>query len=326
MPTAVSAGSFEGQPAFFLESDRFRVVVLPRVSGKIVSLVDLATNEELLWRNPERPYREPNYGDSFSDYDMSGWEDCLPNISGGQYPEHPWNGVELPDHGEVWTIPWDGRVDGDALELSVHGVRLPYRFEKRISIEDDAVRLTHRMINPTAYPMRYIWATHPLFAIRPGMRIALPDGVKMRIDSSVGWRLGGYLDELPWPNATDASGDPVALDEIGDVASGFADKLYTTSVSEGWCGLYDPATRRAIALTFDPDELPYIGVWINQGGYPGSGAPGYNVGLEPCAGYPDALDVAAERGDAATIEPGEQREWTIAFRYGEADSVQELLR
>jgi hypothetical protein len=326
MPTRVSEDRFRGQPAFLLESDQTKVIVLPRLSGKIVSVVDKESGTDLLWHNPDRDYHQPRYGDLFSDYDSSGWEDCLPNISGGPYPEWPWEGITLPDHGEVWSIPWDARVDGDALELTVHGVRLPYRFEKRVEIIDDRVRLIHRIANPTSFSIHYIWATHPLFEVRPGMRIVLPDGVNVRLDSSVGWRLGNYLEELRWPIAEDKQGQRIDLDLVGGPELGFADKLYTTRVSEGWCGLYDPGNRRAIALTFDPEELPYIGIWINQGGYPGDGSAGYNVGLEPCSGYPDALDVAYERGAVATVEPGNQNAWTIELRYGKADTVQDLLR
>ncbi len=324
-PTGVREDQYGGQSAFTLESDQMQVVVLPRVSGKIVSLLDKATGDDLLWHNPERPYREPRYGDLFSDYDSSGWEDCLPNISAGPYPEWPWEGVELPDHGETWTIPWDAWIDGEGLELSMHGVRLPYQFQKRIDLIGGRVRVTHRISNPTAYPLRYVWATHPLFEVRPGMRIVLPDGVKMRIDSSLDWRLGDYLTELDWPIATNARGEMVELDLIGPSELGFADKLYTDRVSEGWCGLYDPERGRAIAFRFDPDELPYIGVWINQGGYPGDGLAGYNVGLEPCSAWPDALDVAFERGAVATVDAGTQNVWTLELQYGEADSVQDLL-
>jgi hypothetical protein len=325
MTTEIAESEYHGHPAVTLESDQMQVVVLPRISGKVVALIDKASGDDLLWHNADRPYREARYGDHFSHYDSSGWEDCLPNISASVYPEWPWDGIELPDHGETWTIPWDARIDGTGLELSMHGVRLPYRFEKRVELVGGRVRVIHRLSNPTAYPMRYNWATHPLFEVRPGMRIELPDGVKVRIDSSVGWRLGNYLDELGWPLARDASGNEVALDLIGPPELAYADKLFTDEVSEGWCGLYDPASSQAIALTFNPDELPYIGVFINQGGYPGDGSAGYNVGLEPCSAWPDSLDVAFERGAVATVQPGAQNVWTIELQYGKAESVKDLL-
>jgi hypothetical protein len=102
----IGEGSFEGQHAIILESTGARMVVLPRIGGKIASLVDTTTGEELLWRNRDRAYREPRYGDAWAAYDMSGWEDCLPTIAASPYPDWPWDGIALPEQGEVWALPW----------------------------------------------------------------------------------------------------------------------------------------------------------------------------------------------------------------------------
>ena len=325
MHTEIGEGRFAGQSAFTLESDLARLVVLPRVSGKIASLVDRASGEELLWRHPDRPYREPTYGAGWADYDMGGWEDCLPTVAASSYPEWPWLGVALPEHGEVWAVPWQARAVADEVVLTAHGVRLPYHFEKRVALDGNRVRLRHRIENPTVFPIRYLWATHPLFAVRPGMRIVLPPGARVRVDWSRGGRLGEYLAELPWPQAQDAAGRPVELDRIGEAALGHADKLYTDAVGEDWCGLEDRERGRAIALTFDRGRLPYVGVWINQGGWPVNGPGAFNVALEPTCGFPDLLDVAVERGHAATVGPGEAREWDVELVFGSAGSVRELL-
>jgi hypothetical protein len=325
MVTKIGESSYEGQPAYILESERATVIVLPRISGKIASLVDESTGRELLWRNPERGYQEPMYGSGWAEYDMSGWEDCIPTVAASEYPEPPWEGIPLPEHGEVWALPWDARATDEAVELIIHGVRLPYRFEKSISIEGNGVCLHHRLVNPSAFPIRYIWATHPLFDVRPGTHIVLPKVTSVLLDWSRNDRLGSYLDELSWPVAQDTQGRPVQLDRIGESQLGYADKLYTSQVTEGWCGLYDPENGNAVVLTFDARQLPYVGVWINQGGYPVDGVPCYNVALEPTCGYPDLLDVACSQGAAATIAPGQQQEWTVDLLFGSVGSVESLL-
>lgn len=325
MTIDIREGRLEGQFAFILESDEARVVVLPRISGKIASLIDKTSGEELLWRNSDRSFREPTYGSDWASYDMSGWEDCLPAVAAGAYPEAPWQGIHLPEHGEVWALPWEARSVGSVVELAVQGIRLPYRFEKRVSLEGNRVLLHHRIVNPSAFPIRYLWATHPLFRVRPGMRIVLPPGLNVRVDFSRDGRLGSYLDELQWPAARDALGRAVELDLVGEPGLGYADKLYSTATREGWCGLHDPESGKSIVLGFDPHRLPYIGVWINQGGWPLEGAACYNVALEPTCGYPDLLDVAYERGVVATVGPGEKQEWDVELRFGKTDSVRTLL-
>lgn len=325
MSTTVEEGTFEGQPAFVLESEQARVIVLPHIGGKVAALIDKATGQDLLWHTPGRRYRPPRYGSGWTTTDMGGWEDCLPTVGASSYPEWPWHGIALPENGEVWALPWTARAAGDAVGLTIHGVRLPYHFEKHVSLESNRVRIHYRIGNPSAFPMRYIWAAHPLFRVRPGMRIVLPAGSRVRVDWSRDERLAISLAEMPWPVSRDAQGQVVQLDQIGEPALCHADKLFTTALQEGWCGLHDPETGQTVAFSFDPYRLPYVGVWVNQGGWPENGPGCYNVGLEPTNGYPDRLDIACAQGVAATIEPGQEQDWDLDLSIGRADSVQSLL-
>ena len=63
---------------------------------------------------------------------MSGFDEVFPSIESCYYPVEPWEGVKVPDHGEVWSLPWRYEVHEDSVDLSVHGVRFPYRLQKKI--------------------------------------------------------------------------------------------------------------------------------------------------------------------------------------------------
>ncbi len=325
MPTTIDEGEFEGQRAVVLASERARVVVLPRIGGKIASVLDRTTGHDVLWRHPDRGYREAAYEGPWTASDMGGWEDCLPTVAAGPYPTWPWQATELPEHGEVWALPWVAEMVDGGVMLRVHGVRLPYHFEKRVTLEGNRVRLSHRITNPSAFPIHYLWAAHPLFRVRPGMRIALPEGGRGRVDWSRDGRLGVYLDAVSWPETRDMRGVVTQLDRIGTPTLGHADKLYIAAGGEGWCGLHDPESEQALALRFDPRRLPYVGVWINQGGWPLDAPACYNVALEPTNGYPDLLHIAHARGTAATIAPQESQEWEVTLSFGRAASVRALL-
>ena len=93
------------------------------------------------------------------------------------------------------------------------------------------------------------------------------------------------------------------------VGADTADKVYTerlpANTEAGWCALHDPASDDHLALRFDPRRVPYIGLWLNMDGWPlaprdGEG-PCYNAALEPCTGFPDRLDHAVARDEAATL-------------------------
>jgi hypothetical protein len=69
--------------------------------------------------------------------------------------------------------------------------------------------------------------------------------------------------------------------------------------------------------------VPYIGVWLNMDAWPlqpraGEG-PGYNAALEPCTGFPDLLDRAVARDEAATLEASATNRWTLRLELGQGE-------
>lgn len=325
MSSGVRAHSSAEDDTFTLESHLARVVVA-RLGGKIRSLVDTTTGRELLWQDVRRDCLAPVDGARWQQHDMSGWEDCLPTVAASTYPAWPWSGITLPEHGEVWALPWTATMTKDGVTLTVQGMRLPYHFEKSISLKGAHVQVRHRLTNPSAYPLRYLWAAHPLFQVRPGMHIVLPEEGRLYVDWSRDQWLGTYPDAVTWPEARDARGAPVRLDQLGPPSHERAAKLYLAPVTAGWCGIYDSEHAYAVALSFDAARLPALGVWINLGGWPTEEQNIYHIALEPTTGHPDLLDVAVARGTAATIGPGETQTWTVTLCFGPADTVPSLLQ
>ena len=312
--------SVNGLEALRMAEHDLEVGVLPGLGAKLHSLrwQDL----ELLAQNPRKPLRPARYAAPYAEFDASGFDECLPTIGACPYPAAPWQNVEAPDHGEVWSIPWDWDVQPEALHLSCRSIRFAYDFHKSLSWPaPGCLRLSYALVNRAQAPFRFLWSSHPLLALRPGMRICLPPGVRVRVDWSRDERLGRLLDEHPWPHTTDRSGRPVDLSLILPEAAGLVDKLYTTRLLEGWCALYDPETGQYAAFIFSPETIPYVGLSINLGGWPVDGPGYYNLGLEPCRGYPDRLDLAVERGDYAVAQPGERLTWQMDLCVGSAPNL-----
>ena len=304
------------------------VALLPEVGGKIISLRS-AAGREWLWQTKRRPYRRLTYGAPFEEQDVSGFDECFPGIAAGSYPEPPWQGTMIPDHGELWTLPWATSLEGDTLVLRVHGSRFSYQLEKRLTLETAmaTLRIDYRLTNLAPFPLRYLWSAHPLFAVRSGMRVLLPPGVVVRVDWSKHERLGPFGSEHPWPQGRLADGTGIALDRLPAAGADTADKVYTNRLSDaaesGWCALHDPASDDYLALRFDPRRVPYIGVWLNMAGWPlqprdGEG-PCYNAALEPCTGFPDRLDRAVARGAAATLAANATNRWTLRLEVGRGE-------
>ena len=66
-------------PACALENEALRVVIVPDLGAKIVSLYDKTHQREWLVP-PIRPVRQTAYGDDFVSQDMCGWDEMMPTI------------------------------------------------------------------------------------------------------------------------------------------------------------------------------------------------------------------------------------------------------
>ena len=64
------------------------------------------------------------------------------------------------------------------------------------------------------------------------------------------------------------------------------------------------------------DEVPQVGIWINNRGWaPPGRRPYFNLGLEPAIGAPDRLDEAVRDWKTAeTLAPGGERGWELEVR------------
>ena len=134
--TRISRGSYKDQDAVILESAQARAVVLPEWGAKLASLVHTGLGVETLWQTEGAAYRRTTYGDGYERGEISGFDEMFPTISRCLYEAPPRSGTEAPDHGEVWTLPWEHSLSGSSVRLWVNGVRFPYRLEKEMSLED----------------------------------------------------------------------------------------------------------------------------------------------------------------------------------------------
>lgn len=303
-------------PSCVLENSRLRVEVRPTIGGKISSLLDVRTNREWLWRNPLLPIRTPRYADSYvMRNDSGGFDECFPAVAEGAFPTSPWEGVPVPDHGELWGLPWDYEATAMRVRMGVDGVRFPYRFERSLELSPHApeVKLSYRAINRAPFPFPFLWSAHPLLAVEPGMRLLLPDEAPLRIYGGSETRFGGLGSPIQWPRLLERD-----LSLIPRQSAGFAVKLFGASPERGWVGLHDPKSASTLRMEYDPAHVPHLGLWLNMGGWtPFEGeTPYFNVGLEPCIGAGDDLSLAVRHFRAHGVIPakGETR-WSLTLRF-----------
>jgi galactose mutarotase-like enzyme len=299
-------GSFE---SLTLENEWLRLVLLPELGAKITSLVDLERGREWLSAPGGPDYRRAGGLDTeFGASDANGWDECFPSVGPGFHFASPWEGVRLADHGELWTRPWSWHQEDDALVTEIRGARFPYQFERRLSLEGSVVRVSYAVTNLTEFPFPCVWSMHPLFAAKPGMRIVLPEPLRVMSDYSTS--TFGYLERFDWPIGRASGRSEIDFSTLMPPESRFAIKLTTTRLERGRAALCDPASGDWLGLSWDTSVVPFLGVWLNQSGWPAQDGL-YHVALEPMTGAAADLGVAAALGDSSVLPGGGSLRWTV---------------
>jgi galactose mutarotase-like enzyme len=308
----VKESVYKGWRAFTFESGRMRVTVIPELGGKIVSLVWKPTGKEWLVDSGNRSLGKVDYASSFEDADVSGWDECFPTVIACEYPhDGAYKGRLMPDHGELWSIAWHAEVLDGRLVCTAQGRELPYDFSRTMHLRDDnTLRMEYSVTNRGNEPLSVFWCVHPLFAVTEQTRILLPEENKkvLCVDGGKALESGRLYD---WP-----AGDGrfhQRLDRIGPVSALDSRKFYVEGpLSQGWTGLYESDSGEYIKLEWSPEELPYLGIWINEGNVTEKAI----CALEPCNGYYDSLAEAARQDKLIRIAPRAVTSWDLVVRLG----------
>ena len=305
--------SLGGIPAVSLSNDLLELVVAPTLGMKICNL-RRRRGREWLWRNPAIPYAPGIPGSSYVETaDSGGWDECFPTVQPSRIPGASSDTPPLPDHGELWSARWESRIyehaEGTVISGTARGAALPYEFTREVSLsaEEPIAVFRYRIRHTGGAPFPWLWAAHPLFRVRPGMRIVLPTVTEVRCSNVIGrndWQRGGALH---WP-----------LDEAGvgfvfPESLGWAAMLHADVGDSGRVLLEDPEAGEWLDFLVDATEVPQVGLWLNCGGWaPGGIEPYYNCAIEPGIGPAGRLqDAAGEWGVAPTLHPGEERVWRL---------------
>jgi galactose mutarotase-like enzyme len=281
------------------------------LGSKATSLRNRNTGREWLYQPQQRgrSYGNGGYGSIYKQSDRSGWDEMFPTINACLGPDSPWEGIEIPDHGEVWSIPWEAEILDENLVCEASGVRLPYRLRKTYRLlTGSTLLIEYEAANKSDYPLPFLWAAHPLLQLREGMKLLVPPGMDQIVVSySNNDRLGKLGDVCSWPIAH-RDGGAIALD-IAEPNKGLhAEKYYFRHpATEGWAALLDLETGEKLTIRYPVDRVPYLAIWANYGGNGGD----YNLAIEPATGFLDNLHDAAFNRLTSVIPPRGTYTWFL---------------
>lgn len=293
-------------------------MAVPAVGMKLTNL-RRPRGREWLWRNDQIPLAAPRAEASFVEAgDSGGWDECFPTVAPSPVPGAPAGTPPLPDHGELWSAGWTSSVfghdGGTTLTASAAGRILPYEFHRELVVDahEPILRLRYRVRNTGDSAFPWIWCAHPLFTLQPGTTLHTPTMHQVRLDAALGIPDLSRGDIVPWPAAFGGEGDAFVLPGEG----AWAAKLFGDVGPSGRMILTDPRRGERLEIRVRPEEVPQVGIWINNRGWaPPGRRPYLNLGLEPAIGAPDSLEEAVRDWKTAqSLAPGEERGWGLEVR------------
>jgi galactose mutarotase-like enzyme len=278
----------QGFDVYSLNNEAVELAVVPELGARIISLKDRRTEREWMWHPPGGLQLFRNSpGDDFSQSPLVGIDECLPTIAACS-----WQGQELPDHGEVWSVPWQVNAaawEDGRLETSVRLKILPFTFERTIELQGNEIQISYRLDNHGTEEKHFLWAIHPLLRLQAGDRLDLPASTRELLNGAA-W-VDAVATAIPEQNHS---------------------KIFAAPVTEGLSAVSNHATGDRLEFEWDPTENSTLGLWLTRGGWHGH----HHFALEPMNADTDALPQAVERNCCGVVAAAGSVTWQIRLRVG----------
>ncbi|WP_129408034.1 hypothetical protein [Marinitoga lauensis] len=289
-----------------IENDYIKLVVLPNLGAKIASIYYKPQNFEVLFQPTLKKYNLPKYGDSFAQYDTSGSDEMFPNIDKGIYPFEEYYGEILPDHGELWSIPWNCKIIGNnIIESIVDSPKFNYTFKRIIELKNNKIILTYSVKNNGIKKFKGFWTFHGLVAIDKNSKIIL-NGINRVLNVKKNSHyLGNSENECSYPVYNNYQLNKFLPPEVKNT-----EKFYLLDKID-YAGITLNNNNLLYLVNFK--ELPYLGIWKNEGGFKNE----YNAAIEPTNGFYDSLEITKKHNKYLTFESGEEKSWLISIELNE---------
>lgn len=278
----------QGFAVHVLNNDEVELAVVPELGAKIISLKNLRTGREWLWHPPEGLKLFKNQvHDDFSTSPLVGIDECFPTIE-----PCSWQGRELPDHGEIWSVPW--QVDGEAWDNGMLRTKArlrisPFEFERTVELQGNEVRIRYQLHNLGAFAESFLWAMHPLLRLEAGDELELPDSTRELLNGET-W-VDAVTSTIPDRNCA---------------------KIFARPVSEGWAAIHNKTRGDRLEFAWDSAENNTLGLWLTRGGWHGH----HHLAIEPTNADDDSLAVTAGRKHCGTIAGKSSINWQLCLHVG----------
>ncbi|WP_123040420.1 DUF4432 family protein [Cohnella candidum] len=300
--------TYRGIRTVMLENEWLKVVLMPELGAKIWQITYKPRGRELLWNHPRIKPRPLPFHSVYDDQFFGGWDELFPNDMPETIGEEAY-----PDHGEIWTLPWEFAVEksgpGEAVVRLWTETPISHcRVEKTVALRagEAKLRFRHRIENNGGKDMPFLWKLHAAMEVDGQTRIDLPDA-KVYVEEFGAPRIGKTGISYDWPYAADEEGNLHDMRRALPASSGAAEFQYAIGTAEGWCAITHTQDKIGFALSYDRQRLPNCWLFASYGGWRGLNT----VVLEPCTGFPVGVGEGVRQGTHQVLRPGEPFECEV---------------
>ncbi len=275
-----------------LQNEFLSVSVSPEMGGKIISLKNIETGREFIHFDAE--LAEKFFTSPHNDYDSlfcGGIDELLPS----DIPENV-DGVDYPDHGELWTTECQSSCDGKSMKNSAQLPVSQLFWERELVLEGRTLVSRFRITNKSCEKRNFLWKPHAAMKAEKGDILRVPASCMVAADPD------------DWSKAKDALPHRWNGELTVPEMDGTSDFFYLTDLSAGQAE-WICADGAHLRCTFDTSVFPAFWVFASFGKLNGS----RTVILEPCTNYPVAIADAVKARCCGMLNPGETLESEISW-------------
>jgi hypothetical protein len=266
---------YRNRRAVTIQNSRLRVTVLQE-GGHIAEIHHKAAGVNPLWTPPwnslepslfER-LKPAEYGDGDDAKLLAGimgHNVCL-DIFGGPSPEEAAAG--LTPHGEGSVAPYELAAGADTLTARAHFPIARLNFERRLELEDGAVRVRETVENLGGCDRPIAWTQHvtlgPPFLARGATEFRASATRSRVFEGQFG--AADYLrsgEDFDWPNGPRGDGGvaDLRLFSAEERSSAYTAHLMDPSREDAFFVAYSPKFQLSFGCVWKQADFPWLGIW-----------------------------------------------------------------
>ena len=230
----------------------FVLEIVPKLGGKIKSLISQNSGRDFFFKDPRNNYS----GQGYLGHDISGWDECFPNVGKTK-------GIFRWDHGVLWDKAWQIEVEKDKIITYVNRPNgLPINFFRVLQIIDkNKLRFKYKIENLSNNKFPFIYSAHPILAPDNNTRVIIP-GIKFLKVLGHNGKFKAKKRQA-WPKSKLLNNNLTRWDTNFTPDREIAGKWFARGINQ--VEIAFPKTNERLGISWDKKSLPYLGLWISLG-------------------------------------------------------------